>query len=163
MDSAILLPIIVFGVIMAASWWALSLISTRNSQAEDRLERLGKPKSLLDIEIAQKGDTGMTGLKKMMEGMGAGIASQQSDLERNSLRVKLANAGFRSESAPAVFQGLRLASMLGFLAVGALVGVVSEGMTMNALIYVVLIGGVGFYLPGIGLWFLRSSRQKEIF
>ncbi len=163
MDTAILLPIIVFGVIMLVSWWALSLISSRNSQAEDRLERLGKPKSLLDIEIAKQNDTGMTGLKKMMEGMGAGIASQQSDLERSSLRVKLANAGFRSESAPAVFQGLRVASMLGFLAVGALVGLITEGVTMTALIYVVLIGGLGFYLPGIGLWFLRTSRQKEIF
>jgi tight adherence protein C len=162
-DTAILLPIIVFGVIMLVSWWALSLISNRNSQAEDRLERLGRPKSLMEIDITQKNDTGMTGLKKMMEGMGAGIASQQSDLERSSLRVKLANAGFRSESAPAVFQGLRVASMLGFLAVGALVGLITEGMTVNALIYVVLIGGLGFYLPGIALWFLRSSRQKEIF
>jgi tight adherence protein C len=160
---AILLPIIVFGVIMLVSWWALSLISNRNSQAEDRLERLGRPKSLMEIDIANKSDTGMTGLKKMMEGMGAGIASQQSDLERNSLRVKLANAGFRSETAPAVFQGLRLAGMLGFLAIGALVGVITEGVTVNALIYVVLIGGLGFYLPGICLWFLRTSRQKEIF
>ncbi len=163
MDTAILLPIIVFGVIMLASWWALSLISNRNSQAEDRLERLGRPKSLMEIDITNQRDTGMTGLKKMMEGMGAGMASQQSELERSSLRVKLANAGFRSESAPAVFQGLRLASMLSFLAIGVLVGFITEGVTVNALIYVVLIGGLGFYLPGIGLWFLRTSRQKEIF
>jgi tight adherence protein C len=162
-DTAILLPIIVFGVIMLASWWALSLISNRNSQAEDRLERLGRPKSLMEIDITNQRDTGMTGLKKMMEGMGAGMASQQSELERSSLRVKLANAGFRSESAPAVFQGLRLASMLSFLAIGVLVGFITEGVTVNALIYVVLIGGLGFYLPGIGLWFLRTSRQKEIF
>jgi tight adherence protein C len=162
-DMAILLPIIVFGVIMLGSWLALTLISNRNSQAEDRLERLGRPKSLAEMDLAKQSDTGMNGLKKMMEGMGAGIASQQSDLERSSLRVKLANAGFRSETAPAVFQGLRVASMLGFLAIGALVGLITEGLTINALIYVVLIGGIGFYLPGIGLWFLRTSRQKEIF
>jgi tight adherence protein C len=160
---AILLPIIVFGVIMLGSWLALTLISNRNSQAEDRLERLGRPKSLAEMDLAKQSDTGMNGLKKMMEGMGAGIASQQSDLERSSLRVKLANSGFRSETAPAVFQGLRVASMLGFLAIGALVGLITEGLTINALIYVVLIGGIGFYLPGIGLWFLRTSRQKEIF
>jgi tight adherence protein C len=28
---------------------------------------------------------------------------------------------------------------------------------------VVVIGGLGFYLPSIGLWYLRTTRQKEIF
>ena len=162
-ESGILLPIIVFGVIVLVAWWALSMISTRNSQAEDRLERMGRPKSLAEIDIASRRDTGMGGLKKMMEGMGASIASQQSDLEKNSLRVKLANAGFRSESAPAVFQGLRVASLIGFLVVGSVVGVISEGLTMMTLIYVVFIGGAGYYVPGIGLWYLRITRQKEIF
>lgn len=163
MDTSIVVPIIVFGVIMLGTWYVLSLISQRNSQAEDRLERMGRPKSLAEIDIASRRDTGMSGLKKMMEGMGAGIASQQSDLEKNSLRVKLANAGFRSETAPAVYQGLRIASLLGFLVVGTIVGLIKEGMTMTTLIYVVIIGGVGFYLPGIGLWYLRTTRQKEIF
>jgi tight adherence protein C len=162
-DSGIILPIIVFAVFVAGSWWLLTLISTRNSQAEDRLERMGRPKSLAEIDIASRRDTGMSGLKKMMEGMGASIASQQSDLEKNSLRVKLANAGFRGESAPAVFQGLRIASLIGFLVVGAVVGVITEGLSMMSLLYVVFIGGLGFYLPGIGLWYLRTTRQKDIF
>jgi tight adherence protein C len=162
-DAGILLPIIVFGVIMMGTWWVLTLISSRNSQAEDRLERMGRPKSLAEIDIASRRETGMSGLKKMMEGMGAGMASAQSDLEKNSLRVKLANAGFRSESAPAVFQGLRIACLLAFLVVGAVVGVITEGLTMMSLIYVVLIGGAGFYLPGVCLWYLRTTRQKEIF
>jgi tight adherence protein C len=162
-DSGIVLPIIVFAVFVAGSWWLLSLISNRNSQAEDRLERMGRPKSLAEIDIASRRDTGMSGLKKMMEGMGASIASQQSDLEKNSLRVKLANAGFRSESAPAVFQGLRIASLIGFLVVGAVVGVITEGLTMMSLLYVVFIGGLGFYMPGVALWYLRTTRQKEIF
>ena len=78
MDSGIILPIIVFAVFVAGSWWLLTLISSRNSQAEDRLERMGRPKSLAEIDIASRRDTGMSGLKKMMEGMGASIASQQS-------------------------------------------------------------------------------------
>ena len=31
----------------------------------------------------------MSGMKKTLEGLGAGIAGSQSDLEKNSLRVKL--------------------------------------------------------------------------
>ncbi|MFL5340020.1 MAG: type II secretion system F family protein [Gemmataceae bacterium] len=164
---SIVLPIIVFGVIMAAVWWLLSLISQRNSQAEDRLERIGRPKSLAEIEIAGKrdsaGKSGISGMKKTLEGLGASMASAQTDMEKNSLRVRLANAGFRSESAPAVFQGLRLASLLGFLVLGALVGLLRSGMNLNGLLWLVGIGGIGFYLPTIALWFLRSQRQKEIF
>ena len=164
MDITLLMPIIVFGVIMFATWWLLSMISQRNSQAEDRLERIGRPKSLAEIEIASKRDPqGVTGFKKMMEGMGASISNQQSELERSSLKVKLANAGFRSESAPAVFQGLRVASLITFLVIGATVGLVTSGMTMKAMLYFVFIGGLGFYLPSLGLWFLRMQRQKEIF
>ena len=167
MEMSIVLPIIVFGVIMAAVWWLLTLISQRNSQAEDRLERIGRPKSLAEIEIAGKrdstGKSGMSGMKKTLEGLGASMASAQTDMEKNSLRVRLANAGFRSESAPAVFQGLRLASLLGFLVLGALVGLLRSGMNLNGLLWLVGIGGIGFYLPTIALWFLRSQRQREIF
>lgn len=164
MDIALLMPIIVFGIIMLGTWWLLSLISQRNSQAEDRLERIGRPKSLAEIEISSKREAqGVTGFKKMMEGMGTSISNQQSEIEKSSLKVKLANAGFRSESASAVFQGLRIASLLTFLVLGAIVGLITSGMTMKAMMYLVIIGGLGFYLPSIGLWFLRSQRQKEIF
>jgi tight adherence protein C len=167
-ETTILLPMIAFGIIMVGTWWLLSMISQRNSQAEERLERLGRPKSLAEIEIANKRDSGaksgsMTGMRKTLEGLGSSLASGASDLERNSLRVKLANAGFRSESAPAVFQGLRIASLVAFLVVGALVGLLRSGMNLNGLLWVVGIGGLGFYLPSVALWFLRSQRQKEVF
>ena len=164
MELTTLLPMIVFGIIMAGTWWLLSLISQRNSQSEDRLDRIGRPKSLADIEIsANPKSGGMTGMKKTLEGLGTGMAASQSDLEKNSLRVKLANAGFRSESAPAIFQGLRLASLLLSLAPVALFALLRNGFTMTSMYLVVAGAGIGFYLPGIILAFLRKSRQKEIF
>jgi tight adherence protein C len=162
-ESGIILPITVFVVIMVGTWWLLTWISARNSRAEERLERMGRPKSLAEIDIATRREQSIGGLKKMVEGIGASLAEQQSDIEKNSLRVKLANAGFRSESAPAVFQGLRLAGLVLFVLIGVVVGVISAGFTMESLMYVVVIGGLGFYLPSIGLWYLRTTRQKEIF
>jgi tight adherence protein C len=166
-ESSILLPIIVFGVIMVGTWWLLTLISQRNSQAEDRLERLGRPKSLADIDVndsrRSESKKSMSGMKKTLEGLGAGIAGAQSDLERNSLRVRLANAGFRGESAPAIYQGLRVASLGTFAVLGALGTVVRSGFTLTSILWMLIIAGLGFYLPGICLWFLRSQRQKEIF
>lgn len=164
MDLTTLTPLIAFGIFMAGTWWLLSLISNRNSQAEDRLDRIGRPKSLAEIELTRKDNKqGMAGLKKTFEGLGASLTEGQSELERNALRVKLANAGFRSESAPAIFQGLRLASLVTFLLPAVFLFLLTEGFTLRTLEWVVILGGIGFYLPGVILWVLRTGRQKEIF
>src|SRR5260370_2462617 len=156
---------IVFGVIMAGTWWVLSMISQRNSLAEDRLDRIGRQKSLAEIEIASKQgkSAGMSGMKKTLEGLGAGIAGSQSDLEKNSLRVRLANAGFRSDTAPAIYQGLRVVCRLVFVVPAAVFAVWRNGFSLTSLYWVVATAGLGFYLPMIALAFLRSQRQKEIF
>ena len=103
------LPVVVFVGIVAAAFWLLSLISKRNSLAEDRLDRIGRPKSLVDLEMSQHTSRDrFNGLKDVFTKLGANM-QPKSDLERDGIRVKLANAGFRSESATAVFQGVRLA------------------------------------------------------
>jgi len=159
-----LVPIIVFGLIVAGAWWVLSMISKRNSQAEDRLEKFGRPKSLAEIDITrQKSNTGMTSLKKTMEGLGAAVSSGQSELEKNSLKSKLANAGFRSESAPAIYQGLRIASLGAFTLPAVLFCLLAWGFTLNSLVVTTICAGIGFYLPALLLTYLRSKRQKEIF
>ncbi|MGL6097276.1 MAG: type II secretion system F family protein [Fimbriiglobus sp.] len=158
-----LTPILVFVAIMAGTFWLLSLISARNSQAEDRLERMGRPKSLVDIDMSQQESrTRFAGLRKAMSNLGAAM-EPKSDLEKNSLRVTLSNAGFRSEQAPTIYQGLRLASTL-ITFVPALIyfGFV-EGFPTDGLIKMVFCASVGFYVPQVVLWYLRTSRQQEIF
>jgi len=162
-DPTVLLPIIVFVIIVAVVWWVLTWVSQRNSQAEDRLVRLSRSKSLSDIELKKEPSKNLAGIKKTIEGLGASISQNQSDLERNSLRVRLANAGFRSETAPAVYQGMRVASLAVFLLPAVLIFLLHDGFTVSAMFWIVLCGAAGFYLPVIGLWFLRSQRQKEIF
>ena len=106
-----LAPIFVFGAIVAGTFYILTMLSKRNSMAEDRLDRIGRPKSLVDLELSQaESRQRFSGLKEAMSNIGASM-QPQSDLEKNGLRVKLANAGFRSESAPTVYQGLRLACL----------------------------------------------------
>jgi tight adherence protein C len=38
-----------------------------------------------------------------------------------------------------------------------------DGFTAKSIEWAVALAGMGFYLPQIGLWHLRTSRQKEIF
>jgi tight adherence protein C len=157
-----LLPIVVFAGIVSGTFWILSLISRRNSQAEERLERIGRPKSLVDLEMsaADRGQR-FSGLKDAFGSIG-GVMEAKSELERNTLRVKLANAGFRSEAAPAVFNGLRLVS----LAVGILNCSVIWyffGFSSTGLLLMAVDMGRGIYLPWLILGHLIKTRQKEIF
>src|SRR5205085_10343896 len=110
------MSLVAFVVFMAGAWLMLTLISQRNTnQAEQRLERLGRPKSLAEIDLAQSRnrEERFSGLKETVSNLG-GVLEPQSDLEKNSLRIRLANAGFRSEAAPAIYQGLRMASLIAF-------------------------------------------------
>src|SRR5437868_10355276 len=59
-------------------------------------------------------------LKETISNLGNSL-EPQSDLEKNGLKIKLANAGFRSEAASAIYQGLRIACLLGFLVPAVLI------------------------------------------
>jgi tight adherence protein C len=38
-----------------------------------------------------------------------------------------------------------------------------EGFTQKAFLYIAILGGIGFYLPQIGLWLMVSNRKKQVF
>ncbi|HEY8505520.1 MAG TPA: type II secretion system F family protein [Gemmataceae bacterium] len=77
--------------------------------------------------------------------------------------MKLAHAGFRSDSALAVYQGIRVVCLIGFLLPALAYYLLQEGFTLKSFQWIILYGGLGFYLPPLVLWYLRTSRQKEIF
>jgi tight adherence protein C len=158
-----LTPLFVFIAIVAGTFWVLSMISNRNSQAEERLERIGRPKSLVEIELAQNDNGGrFKGLKDAFSNLG-GVMEPQNELEKNSVRMKLANAGFRSENAASVYHGIRVVCLVVFLLPALLLFLIKDGFTMKSIQWTVAMGGIGFYLPQIVLWHLRTTRQKEIF
>jgi tight adherence protein C len=165
LDSATLVPMIVFGVIMALAWFGLSAVSNRNSQAEERLERIGRPKSLADIDISNRTEDRrerFSGLKKTVEDLGSAL-EPTSDLEKNSLKIRLANAGFRSEAAPAIYRGIKLAALIGCTLPALLFGYYSYGATSTTLQIAGAGVALGFYGPNLVLWYLVSKRQQDIF
>jgi tight adherence protein C len=163
-DQATIFPLVAFLVFMAGAWFMLSLISNRNtSQAEERLERLGRPKSLAEIELDdERSRDRFAGMKDAVSTLGVAL-EPQSELEKNKLKIMLANAGFRSEAAAAVYHGLRMASLIAFLLPAILIFGYKYQFTFKALQYILLFGVVGFYLPSLVLRYLRSKRQQEIF
>lgn len=156
-------PIFAFIAIMAGVFWLLSIISNRNSQAEERLERIGRPKSLVEIEMSQAESQGrFKGLQDAFKNLG-GVMEPQSELEKNSLRIKLANAGFRSENAPRIYHGIRLVCLASFLLPAVFFFLLKDGFTVRSIEWTVAMAIAGFALPPAVLWHLRTSRQKEIF
>ena len=147
---------------MAGTFFVLTQISARNNQAEDRLDRIGRPKSLVDLDIsAAESRQQFAGLKNAFSSLGSAM-EPKSELEKNTLKVTLANAGFRSETAPAVFQGIRLV----FLVLAAIIAgaaYYSLGTKPTGLMAIAILGGGTFYLPTLILKFMVSSRQQEVF
>ena len=158
-----MLPLIVFLVFMALTWGALTFFSKGKTQAEERLDRIGRNRSSADFEMAgAEQKNRFSGLKEAISSLG-GAMEPQSALEKNALKVKLANAGFRSEAAPMIYAGIRMIC-LGICLLPALAFfLLKDGFTIKAMQWIVIFGGIGFYLPQVALWYLRSTRQKEIF
>jgi tight adherence protein C len=157
-----IVPLLVLVAIVAGIFMVLSMLSNRNSRAQERLERISRPASLAEIEDPKTKKERFANIMQTAKAL-SGPLMPQTELEQSELKIKLANAGFRSDSAVAVYLGLRFASLIGFLVLSLLFFLPKYGFTLSALKPIVAIGGIGYYLPSIVLWFLRKSRQEQIF
>lgn len=157
-------PLLVFGGVVLGIWSVLSAISERNTRIQERLARQVRPASLAEIEdpkLAKRNERfqGITEIAKAI----SEPMMPKTELEQSDLKVKLANAGFRSESAAAVYSGIRLASLVFFFLVSLAVALPREDTPIGKAKYVLGISVFGFYLPSLGLWWIKSKRQQEIF
>ncbi len=161
-----IIPLLVFFGIVLGIWSVLSAISSRNSRAMERLDRIRRPPSLADLD--EPGRLGKSkekyqGLVDAAKAVSAPLMPQ-SELEQSELKTRLANAGFRSDAAPMVYSGIRFASLIGFLVLSILVFVPGRPLTAwQTWQWVLILTGVGFYLPSIVLWWIKSKRQQAIF
>ena len=159
-----IVPLLVFAAIVMGIWALLSMISQRNSRATERLARISRPASLAEIEdpatLAKK--ERFQGVMETAKALSAPLMPQ-TELEQNALKVRLANAGFRSDSAVSVYLGLRFASLMLFFLISMAIALPNFGFALKSLYWIVGLTGIGFYLPNIVLWWLRRKRQQEIF
>ncbi|MGF1579764.1 MAG: type II secretion system F family protein [Gemmataceae bacterium] len=161
-----IVPLLVFFGIVLGIWGVLSAISSRNSRAMERLARISRPPSLAEMDEPGR----MRDQKEKYQGLvdAAKAVSAplmpQSELEQSELRTRLANAGFRSDAAPMVYSGIRFASLIGFLILSILVFVPGRSLTAwQTWQWVLILTGVGFYLPSIVLAYLKNKRQQAVF
>jgi tight adherence protein C len=156
-----LIPLLVFGGIVAGIWAMLSVISSRNSKALDRLARLSGRQVPTDAGDPKKSER-LQGLLDTAKALSSPLMPQ-SELEQSALRQRLANAGFRSDAAPMIYNGLRVVCLMVAFVVSAAIFIPGQPLGWRTLQYVVIITGCGFYTPNVVLWWIRRKRQQEIF
>ncbi len=140
----------------------LSMLSSRNSRAQERLDRLSRPASLADVGESTLKKDRFVGVMDAAKALARPLMPQ-SDAEHSKLKLSLSHAGFRSDSAVAIYLGIRFVSLVVSIIVAAVVFLPGNGLTGTSLRWMVMCAGAGFYTPNIILWFIRSSRQQQIF
>jgi tight adherence protein C len=129
-DFVDVVPLIVFGAIVIGAWFLMAAFTRRASRAEERLTRIGRPTSSPDLDELDVRRQRFGGLKDVIAQLG-GAMEGQSDLEKNKLKLQLANGGFRSDSAPMIYQGLRLLCIVLFLVPTTGIMLVVSGFTQK--------------------------------
>jgi tight adherence protein C len=161
-----LVPIAIFGAIAAAAWWVMDVLAGDKPRAMERLDEYKNP-------IPRRKEQGVSGLTKKPDRMSKVLATAapklakpltpKSDLEMSNLKIKLANAGFRSETAGTVFLGLKFMGLLAgfFIGGGGIVGL--YGANTRTLVGAILVGIMFFYLPDLVVAIIGRNRKQGVF
>ena len=161
--SLIVLGVAIFGCVAAAAWWVADSFFDNETRSESRLDEL---RSRRNGGSAEKQGGAKAGIAKLLETASPKVSDAlqpKNEKEANKLKEKLDSAGFRHDAAPAYFTTLKLFSAIAGLFFGGLGSVLVYGLTMKALIGLVVFGGVFYMLPEFIVSFIASSRKNKIF
>src|SRR6516225_11657763 len=86
-----LVPLLVFGGLVAGIFAILSLISNRNSRAQERLERISRPASLAEIEDPKAKKERFQGVMETAKAVSAPLMPR-TELDQSEPNIRLANA-----------------------------------------------------------------------
>jgi tight adherence protein C len=159
-----LIPLAVFGMFAAFTWWFLDWVAARKPRALERLDEIKRPRarSNLDALPLKKTDAVTKAFEKASPALSKAL-EPKSEAELTRLKFKMSAAGFRSESAGRVFLSMKFIGLLAGLVIGAGTFLPIWGSSQRTLILSVLLTAALFYLPDLVLWFLSRARRQAIF
>ena len=137
-----LLPYVVFLSITLAVWAVLSALADRKRGAEDRLSRIMNPargSREAGEHAALRQEKFQDQVTKAANKLGQSLRPSDEQ-ELGKVRLKLLNAGLRSENAVAVFFGVKLILMLVGLGIAFPIAALKFGMSRNTLTLSVMAG-----------------------
>lgn len=164
LTNAIIIPAAIFIAFGALAWLLLGyFFGGDEDRAEQRLQELSDPRSKQKSDRDKKKNEAIARVLKRASPALAKPLTPTNEREMGKLRQDLIEAGFRSETAPLTYLAIRGAFSLMFLLLAGCVSLLFYGFTTSALIKAFFIAGIGFYLPMLGLHFLKKRRKNQIF
>lgn len=165
-DLSSILPLAIFALFAATTWMVLDILSHRRRRAEERLDELRDPnrKNRGDKQsaIVKKSDAMSKVLQKASPTLAKPL-QPKNEAETSRLRLRLANGGFRSETAVSAFLGFKFLGLLAGLLIGGSAFLGVHGVNQKSLSYVLFLAGFLFYLPDLALWLITRQRKEQIF
>lgn len=163
-DFEKIVPYAVFAGIAAFAWWLMDMMASNKPRAMERLDQFTDPltwrkelreKRRKKDKVARAIENAAPRLAKPLQ--------PQNEAEVGKLKIKLANAGFRGETASAIFLSIKFLGLLLGIAIAAPILFFSDHASQKTLLSAVGIAGGLFYLPTIVLMLIASNRRQQIF
>ena len=168
LNLAVWMPVAIFLGITAVVWWMFSAFSgDTEPTVENRLEELRNPRNrnaastVVEDKAKKKSEALTAVLERATQPLANTVTGTEAQMGR--LRERLLHAGFRREQAPVVFKGGQL--ILGGIGLffGGVAGLFLDGFSTQLAMKAIIGGGLGFYIPEIGLTWMGMKRKEAIF
>jgi tight adherence protein C len=160
-SSPLIMQFAIFGAAGAGAWWVLDMMSSRKPRAEQRLDEMREP-SANKMRDKGKGNAVTKMLEMATPALSKPLQSDnQEDIDKT--KNKLMQAGFRTDTAPALYNALRMIGLVSGFVLGGGAVFFTRGFDTDSMIWAAAIAGVCFFLPGIVLYIITKGRQDNIF
>lgn len=164
LNLTMLFPIAAFCAVAFGVYAVYELTAGSRSKSEERLDQLKDPRK--HVSVTKNSGSAKEKVGKFLESTAPGLGKSlepKTEKERNDLRQRLNHAGFRGETSPSIFSGLKIMLGLFGLFVGGGLMLLIAGPTLTAAFRAVIFGGIFFYLPELGLMIVSKMRRDKIF
>jgi len=154
----------VFGMFAIVAWIVLEKMAAGKSRSMERLDEIRNPGKRRQVEdsLIRKQE----GISRVLEAATPALAAPlqpKTELELNKLKARLVNAGFRNDSAPMMFLGVKVMCLAVGFFIGGGTAVLASGVSQKSMMITVICCCLGLFLPEVALRFLIKRRQQAIF
>lgn len=167
MSAAIIILLIGLMAVISISLISYSIITTRNyrrQQISKRLKEDAKRSSTV-TKLAKQPERNIPTVRWFKEKAAPVLAKPvkpKSADEQSQLRIRLANAGIRKDSAPVVFLASKTILGIGLLILTLFLSLGAGHPLKKVLGFTLFAGGIGFLLPEVWLYLAIKDRQEKI-
>lgn len=163
LNSPWLLPTFVFVAVAVLVWAVSDMFSKDTEKADSRLSRIRQSSGAGNRPVEVETQSGLGKLLEKATPVLAESIAPKTEKEANVLKERLTQAGFRGETAQAMY----LSTKIGLLAMGLVVGLSAVAVFSDRSGMMWALGGaVGllmFFVPDFLLGFIIKGRKEKIF